>query len=290
MPNAVEPPSESPTRLEAAYALLADGAGPAWRPVAGGTDLMVQVTGEIGDPPERVLDIWGLDELRGIAVETDALVLGALTTYTEIRQSPIVAEFLPALVQAAGTIGAAQIQNRGTIGGNVINASPAGDTLPVLVACGAEMVLGSAGGERTVHADDFWPAYRTTARRDDELLIRVRIPLARDRQVRFQKVGTRRAQAISKVMIALAWRAATDGDPWTDVRLALGSVAATTVRAPATEAALEGARPTRETADAAAAALVAEIAPIDDVRSTADYRRTVAGRVLHRLIRDAGGW
>src|SRR4029453_11349216 len=83
MPNAVEPPSESPTRLEAAYALLADGTGPAWRPVAGGTDLMVQVTGEIGEPPERVLDIWGLDELRGISVETDALVLGALTTYTE---------------------------------------------------------------------------------------------------------------------------------------------------------------------------------------------------------------
>ena len=102
MPNAVEPPSESPTRLEAAYALLADGTGPAWRPVAGGTDLMVQVTGEIGEPPERVLDIWGLDELRGITVETDALVLGALTTYTEIRQSPLVAEFLPALVQAAG--------------------------------------------------------------------------------------------------------------------------------------------------------------------------------------------
>ena len=102
MPNAVEPPSESPTRLEAAYALLADGAGPAWRPVAGGTDLMVQVTGEIGEPPERVLDIWGIDELRGITVETDALVLGALTTYTEIRQSPLVAEFLPALVQAAG--------------------------------------------------------------------------------------------------------------------------------------------------------------------------------------------
>ena len=290
MPNAVEPPSESPTRLEAAYALLADGAGPAWRPVAGGTDLMVQVTGEIGEPPERVLDIWGIDELRGITVETDALVLGALTTYPEIRQSPLVAEFLPALVEAAATIGAAQIQNRGTIGGNAINASPAGDTLPVLLACGAEMVLGSAEGERTVDADDFWPAYRTTARRDDELLIRVRIPLGRDRQVRFQKIGTRRAQAISKVVMALAWRAVTDGDPWTDVRVALGSVAATTVRAPVTEAALEGARPTRETADAAAAALVAEVAPIDDVRSTAEYRRTVAGRVLHRLIRDTGGW
>jgi xanthine dehydrogenase small subunit len=290
MPNAVEPPSESPTRLEAAYALLADGHGPPWRPVAGGTDLMVQVTGEIGEPPERVLDIWGLDELRGIAVEADALVLGALTTYTEIRRSPVVAAFLPALVEAAATIGAAQIQNRGTIGGNVVNASPAGDTLPVLLACAAEMVLGSEQGERTVSADDFWPSYRTTARRDDELLLRVRIPLATDRQVRFRKIGTRRAQAISKVVMALAWRARNDGDPWTDVRLTLGSVAATTVRAPATEAALEGARPTRETADAAAAALVAEISPIDDVRSTADYRRAVAGRVLHRLIRDAGGW
>jgi xanthine dehydrogenase iron-sulfur cluster and FAD-binding subunit A len=108
--------------------------------------------------------------------------------------------------------------------------------------------------------------------------------------VRFRKIGTRRAQAISKVVMALAWRAATDGAPWTDVRLALGSVAATPVRAPATEAALEGQQPTRETADRARDALEAEIQPIDDVRSTADYRRAVAGRVLHRLIRDAGGW
>jgi CO/xanthine dehydrogenase FAD-binding subunit len=289
MPNAVEPPSESPTRLEAAYALLADTATP-WRPLAGGTDLMVQMTGEIGEPPARVLDIWALDELRGIKVEGDALVLGALTTYSEIRRSPLVAELVPALVEAAATIGAAQIQNRGTIGGNVINASPAGDTLPVLLAVDAEMVLGSAAGERVVAADEFWPAYRTTARRDDELLLRIRIPLAADRHVRFRKIGTRRAQAISKVVVALAWRATDAAAPWSGARLALGSVAATTVRAPATEAVLEGARPTRETADAAAAALVAELSPIDDVRSTADYRRAVAGRVLHRLIRDAGGW
>ena len=290
MPNAVEPPSESPSRLEVAYSLLADADGAAWRPVAGGTDVMVQVTGELGEPPERVLDIWGLDELRGISVEADALVLGALTTYTEIRRSPVVAEFLPALVEAAATIGAAQIQNRGTIGGNVVNASPAGDTLPVLLACGAEMVLGSAAGERTVAADEFWPAYRTTARQPDELLLRVRIPLVPDRQVRFRKVGTRRAQAISKVVMALAWQAADPSRPWTDVRLALGSVAPTTIRGVATEAVLEGAAATRETADAAAAALVAELHPIDDVRSTADYRRAVAGRVLHRLLRDAGGW
>ncbi len=290
MPNAIEPPSESPTRLQAAYALLADASGVAWRPLAGGTDLMVQMTGELGEPPERVLDIWALDELRGIAVESDALVIGALTTYTELRQSPLVAEFLPALEEAAATIGAAQIQNRGTIGGNIANASPAGDTLPVLLALGAEIVLGSATGERPVPADEFWTGYRATARRPDELVVRIRIPLASDRTVRFRKIGTRRAQAISKVVMALAWRSTADDGPWTDVRLALGSVAATTIRATGAEAVLDGARPTRETADAAAAALTAELQPIDDVRSTAEYRRTVAGRVLHRLIRDVGGW
>ena len=291
MPNAVEPRSASPTSLAEALDLLAatDGDAP-WRPIAGGTDLMVQLTGELGEPPARVIDLWALDELRGIAREDDALVIGALTTYTELRRSPLVAEFLPGLVEAAATIGAAQIQNRGTIGGNAINASPAGDTLPILLALGAELVLASASGERTVAADAFWPSYRATARRDDELLVRIRLPVATDRQLRFRKIGTRRAQAISKVVLALAWRADAEGGTWSDVRLALGSVAATTVRARATEAVLDGATPTRATADAARDALVGELRPIDDVRSTADYRRLVAGRVLHRLIRDEGGW
>ena len=251
---------------------------------------MVQTTGELGEPPSRILDIWALDELRGVAVEADALVIGALTTYTELRRSPLVAEFLPALAEAAATIGAAQIQNRGTIGGNAINASPAGDTLPLLLALGATFVLGSQSGERQVAADEFWPSYRTTARRDDELLVRIRLPLASNRQVRFHKVGTRRAQAISKVVMALAWREDSAEGTWTDVRLALGSVAATTIRARRTEAVLEGTPPTRETADAAVAALTGELQPIDDVRSTAAYRRLVAGRVLHRLIRTEGGW
>ena len=290
MPNAVEPPSASPTALEEAYALLADADGGAWRLLAGGTDLMVTMTGEIGEPPSRVLDIWGLDELRGIRMEADGLVIGALTTYTDLRRSPEVRELAPALAEAAATIGAAQIQNRGTLGGNVVNASPAGDTLPVLLALDAELVLGSVRGERTVAATDFWPSYRTTARRDDELLLRIRIPRVDGRQVRFRKIGTRRAQAISKVVMALAWRSTGDDAPWIDVRLALGSVAATTIRVPAVEAVLEGGRPTRETADAAAAALVAAIQPIDDVRSTADYRRLVAGRVMRRLIREEGGW
>ena len=289
MPNAVEPPSESPSSLSEAYALLADTQGSPWRPLAGGTDLMVQLAGEIGEPPERIVDLWRLDELRGIAVGADALTIGALSTYTQIRRSPDVAQAAPVLAEAAATIGAVQIQNRGTIGGNIVNASPAGDTLPVLLALDAEVILGSRSGERTVAADGFWPAYRATARRDDELVLRVRIPIVAGREARFRKIGTRRAQAISKVVLALAWRPTPDGT-WSEVRVALGSVAATPIRARATEAVLEGAAPTRETADAAAAALTAEISPIDDVRSSADYRRAVAGRVLHRLVRDAGGW
>ena len=132
----VEPPVASPRSLAEAYVLLDDAPH---RPVAGGTDLLVQITGELGEPPERVLDIWRLDELRGIRVESNALVLGALTTYAEIRRSSLVAEFLPAFADAAATIGAAQIQNRGTIGGNAANASPAGDMLPLLLACDARL-------------------------------------------------------------------------------------------------------------------------------------------------------
>jgi xanthine dehydrogenase small subunit len=282
-----EPPVSSPRSLADAYALLA---ADAHRPVAGGTDLLVQLTGEIGEPPERVLDIWGLDELRGISVEADALVIGALATYTEIRHSPLVTEFLPALAEAAATIGAAQIQNRGTIGGNAANASPAGDTLPILLACDAQLVLGSARGERTVPAESFWPEYRTTVLAGDELILRIRVPLVAERQVRFRKVGTRRAQAISKVVMALAWRADGEAASWRDVHLALGSVAATPVRASETEAVLEGAAPSQATADRAAATLSTELEPIDDVRSTSDYRLAVARRVLHRLIRDEGGW
>ena len=283
----IEPPVASPRTLPDAYAALAEA--PA-RPIAGGTDLMVALTGEIGEPPARILDLWRLDELRGIALDGDAVSLGALTTYTAIRRSAVCREHLPALVEAAATIGAAQIQNRGTLGGNVANASPAGDTLPVLLALDASMVCGSSRGERTVAADAFWPAYRETVLAPDELLLRIRMPIATGREARFRKVGTRRAQSISKVVLALSWHDGGPDRPWTEVRLALGSVAPTPIRAAATEAVLEGQLPTPETADRAAEALAQEIHPIDDVRSTAEYRRLVAARVLHRLIREAGGW
>jgi CO/xanthine dehydrogenase FAD-binding subunit len=284
----IEPPVTSPRDLPAAYAVLASGSADApVKPVAGGTDLMVSLTGELAPPPASVVDLWAIEALRGIAIDGDALTLGALTTYTDVRRSALCREHVPALVEAAATIGAAQIQNRGTLGGNIANASPAGDTLPVLLAADAVIVVGSERGERDVPAAEFWTGYRETALAHDELIVRIRLPLAAEREMRFRKVGTRRAQAISKVVIAVAWQG--DGS-WRDVRVALGSVAATPVRAAATEAALEDRRPTPETADAAAETLAGELAPIDDVRSTAEYRRLVAARVLHRIVRDAGGW
>jgi len=308
VPVPIEPPIETPGSLAEAYAVLADSSSEdPVTPIAGGTDVMVRITGEIGDPPRRMVDLSRLRELRGIAVEGGEVVLGALTTYTEIRRSSVCREHLPALVEAAATIGAAQIQNRGTVGGNAANASPAGDTLPVLLTLDAAFDLGGARGERTVPAEGFWVAYRRTALAPDELILRVRIPIGGGRETRFRKIGTRRAQASSKVVLALSCQdrdasagsgrgpaMTTSGNgplgTWRDVRLALGSVADRPIRARATEAVLEGASPTPETADAAAEALAAEIHPIDDVRSTAEYRRIVAARILHRLIREAGGW
>jgi xanthine dehydrogenase small subunit len=281
-----EPPIDSPRNLFEAYERLA--AGPT-RPIAGGTDIMVAITGELGPVPDRMLDLSRIDALRGIALQEGSLVLGARTTYTEIRRSALCREHLPALVEAAATIGAAQIQNRGTLGGNIANASPAGDTLPILLAADASILVGGQRGERAIPAKDFFVAYRKTALAPDELILHVSFPLPRGREVRFRKVGTRRAQAISKVMLALAWEdfGATG---WQNVRVALGSVAATPIRARATELVLEGARPTPEVADLAAETMAGELQPIDDVRSTAAYRRMVSARILHRLLRDAGGW
>ena len=283
----IEPPLVSPPTLADAYRLLAESV---YRPIAGGTDVLVQLSGGLGPPPDRLLDLWRLDELRGIELDGDALVLGALTTYSGIRRSAVCRDLLPALVEAAATVGAAQIQNRGTLGGNIANASPAGDMLPVLLATDATIVVGSVRGERSIPAGSFWTGYRQTALRPDEIVIRIRIPLVADRQVRFRKIGTRRAQAISKVVVGLSWVAPTSAASWRTVRLGLGSVAERPIRVTATEAFLEGRLPTPDTAAEAAQRVAAEIQPIDDVRSTADYRRAVTARVLHRLIREAGGW
>ena len=294
-----EVPLVRPTSLPEALARLA--ANPALRPVAGGTDLMVEAA---ADPAGRrpLLDLSALDELRVISVEQGELVLGALTTWEELRQSAIVSGALPVLAEVAVTMGAVAIRNRATIGGNCMTASPAGDLLPVLLATDARLEIAGPGGARMVPADAFWTGYRQTAVRPGELLAAIRIPMVPGRQVRFRKVGTRRALSIAKVLVAVAWltdegggTAGTGGGAappaghavWRDVRIALGSVAERPVRAPLTEAVLEGHAPSPDLAAEAAAVVQAEITPIDDIRSTAAYRRAVTGRVLRRIILDA---
>jgi CO/xanthine dehydrogenase FAD-binding subunit len=281
----LEPPVVQPADLAEAYDSMASGT---YRPLAGGTDLMVQLAADVVEPPAAVIDLSRLDELRGIHTDGYEVSIGALTTYRELRASPVIRARLPALEECAATVGAAQIQNRGTIGGNICTASPAGDTLPVLLAVDAVFDLGSARGERSVPAREFWVSYRQTALREDELLLRIRFPVERPRHTRFRKVGTRAAQAISKVVMALSY--IDDEGSWRGVRVALGSVAPTPVRVPTTEGVLEGSAPNEVVADRAARVLVEEIEPIDDVRSTADYRRSVSARILHRLLREEGGW
>src|SRR5215472_13785300 len=170
-------PVTSVSTLAEAYGLLAQSP-PGLRVLAGGTDLMVQVNARLGiDSIGHVLDIWKLEELRSIERNGGTLAIGALTTYSDLIKSPLVNECFPALADVSREVGAWAIQNRGTLGGNVCNASPAGDTLPILLAAGARLVLGGPRGERTVPADEFFVAYRKTALAADELLLRIEIPV-----------------------------------------------------------------------------------------------------------------
>ncbi len=259
-----------PRSLSDALKMLRDE-GPL-TPMAGCTDLYVSLNfGTL--KYTRFLNLWRLDALRAIEVRRNVLSIGALATYTDLIRSPHVRKRLPMLAAAAREVGGVQIQNRGTIGGNIANASPAGDTLPVLAATDATVVLKSAAGLRRVPFNAFYTGYRATVRRPDELIVAVEIPAQRGRQW-FRKVGTRAAQAISKVVIA----AVVDRRA---VRIALGSVAPTVVRAVRTEAALAGGA----SVEAAQQILMDEIAPIDDIRSTAEYRRRVAANLLASLLR-----
>jgi xanthine dehydrogenase small subunit len=244
-------------------------------PLAGCTDVYVSLN--FGTLPDtRFLNLWGLDDLREIRAHGAVLSIGALATYTEIVGSPLVRKRLPMLVAAAREVGGIQIQNRGTIGGNVANASPAGDTLPVLAASDAIVVLESVDGVRRVPFSTFYTGYRRSVMVPGELITGLEVPKVRGRQF-FRKVGTRAAQAISKVVMAAVAPAAVGELP----RIALGSVAPTVVRLPSTEAALaEGASITE-----AQRILIEEIAPIDDIRSTAEYRRRVAANLLARFMR-----
>lgn len=255
---------ERPRSLEAALSLLA--ANTQLMPLAGCTDVYVGL--QFGTVKEqRFIDIWPLDELRGITLKNDVLRIGALTTYTELIESKVVTKWLPMLVAAAREVGGMQIQNRGTLGGNIANASPAGDTLPVLAAANANVLLRSTQGERSVPFESFYTGYRASVRQPDELIVAIEFPAIDGRQW-WRKVGTRRAQAISKVMIA-AVRGA-------EVRVAFGSVGPTVILAKHAAAVLAAGG----TIGAARAELMKEIAPIDDVRSTREYRARVAANLL----------
>ena len=241
-------------------------------PIGGATDLYVGLNfGTLES--KRFIDLTRIAELRGISVRDDSLVIGAGTTFTAIMHNALVQARLPMLVQAASQIGGVQIQNRATLGGNIANGSPAGDSLPVLAAADAMLVLHSARAERRVAFTNFYTGYRASVLRPDELIVAVEIPRV-DGQQWFRKVGTRAAQAISKLVIA-AVRAPSP-------RIAIGSVAATVVRLPRTEMALAAGAGI----EAAAAVLETEITPIDDIRSSADYRRQVAANLLRRFWLD----
>lgn len=244
-------------------------------PMAGCTDLYVSLN--FGTLMEtRFINLWRLDGLRRIEDRRGVLSIGALVTYTQLMRSSSVRKWLPMLAAAAAEIGAVQIQNRGTIGGNVANASPAGDTLPVLAAADSIVVLQSIDGVRRVAFHDFYTGYRQTVRRPDELIVGFEIPALQGRQW-FRKVGTRAAQSISKVVIA---GVVPSPRSRAGIRIALGSVAPTVVRAHRTEAALAAGAPL----EAAQQTLMDEIAPIDDLRSTADYRRRVVANLLGRML------
>ena len=238
-------------------------------PIAGATDVYVGLNfGTVR--AKRFLDIWPLDELRTISVVDDRLVLGALVTYTAMIESAEVRTRLPMLIEAARQVGGPQIQNRGTVGGNIANGSPAGDSLPVLVATDAVVVLRSVDGERRIPFTAFYTGYRATVMRADELIVAVEIPRVAGTQW-FRKVGTRAAQAISKVVVA-AVRAPTP-------RIAVGSVAPTVIRLAGTERALASGADL----DTAMAALRKEVRPIDDLRSTAEYRQRVTENLVRRF-------
>ena len=276
----------TPTSLVDALEILFTEKG-AWRPLAGGTDLMVPfAAGTL--PFTRFLNLWGLEELRGIEIAHDSITLGALSTYTEIRNHPLIAAELPNLVQSAWVTGAMAIQNRGTIAGNIANASPAADTSPSLLAYGAEVQLQSLAGSRWVPYESFHTGYKQTVMLPEELITRIRVWRPRGNNFHFfRKVGTRKAQAISKVCMA-AYARAEEGRV-IEFRLGMGSVAPVPLRALTTEMMIQG--QSVEALDerfivGAKLALMEDIRPIDDIRSTANYRRAVSANVLGQMLEE----
>ena len=271
----------SPGNLQGALSLLA--AEPAqWLPIAGGTDVMVLYSA--GKLPNRnLINIWNIPELRHIEVFPDRICIGAACTYTALRQHEIVSREFPLLATAASWTGGIANQNRGTLGGNIANASPAADSLPALLVYDADLTLISVRGERRVPYRTFHTGYKQTVLVADELILNISLPrrfsgyLAHAR-----KVSARKAQAISKVCLAALGQIANGAIR--DVRLAMGSVAPVPLRLNETEKMLTGQKIAPSVIDVARKSAAKEIRPIDDIRSTARYRSAVAGNLVAEFL------
>ncbi len=270
-----------PQTLSEAIGILSAEPG-VWQPFAGGTDLMVLLeAGKLSH--KRFLSLSKLADLRGIEVTANAFTIGALTTYTEIQRHPLLQIEFALLCASARETGSIATQNRGTLGGNIVNASPAADSPPALLVYDAEIELISTRGVRWLPYHGFHTGYKKMQIAPDELLRAIRLPRrAKPWKQYYRKVGTRKAQAISKVCFAGA--AQMEGDIIRDIRIALGSVAPVVLRAVKTENALRGAKLTPEIVAAAKESIAREISPIDDIRSTARYRIRVAQNLLDEFL------
>lgn len=272
----------APRDLSAALDIFSAELG-VWRPFAGGTDLMVLL--EAGKlPHRRYVTIWNLRELRGIRETPKYVAVGALATYADIRRDAVLQREFPLLCRAAAETGGVATQNRGTLGGNIANASPAADSPPALLVYDAELEIVSSRGSRRLPYSRFHSGYKKMDMRADELIAKIYLPRGREGwRSYYRKVGTRRAQAISKICFAGALRLSAGG-AIEDIRIALGSVAPTVIRAIRCEDGLRGRRLDAASIVAARELLAGEIAPIDDIRSTSRYRRVVALNLLEEFL------
>ncbi len=270
-----------PGTLHAAVGLLARSPGE-WLPIAGGTDIMVQyAAGKL--QTRKLVSIWNLPELRKIEVLTNEVRVGAGCTYSDIREHEIIEREFPMLARAARWTGGVANQNRGTIGGNIVNASPAADSLPALLAYDAELILVSVRGERRLPYAEFHTGYKKTKLAPDELIQAICLPRRYSGYVcHVRKVGSRNAQAISKVCIAALGRVV--GHTVEDIRIAIGSVAPVPLRLCATEEVVRGKAVDEWLVSLARKAAAAEIQPIDDIRSTARYRKAVARNLVAEFL------
>ena len=271
----------APGSLQAIVSLLANEPG-AWLPIAGGTDVMVQyAAGKLA--ARKLVSIWNLPELRRIEITDDEIRIGAGCTYTDLRRHEIVERDFPLLARAARLTGGIANQNRGTLGGNIVNASPAADSLPALLVYDAELILVSARGQRRLPYATFHSGYKKTLLAPDELIQTVCLPRRFSEYFSYaRKVGARNAQAISKVCIAALGR--TAAGVVEDVCIAIGSVAPVPLRLTKTETTIRGKRIDPELLSQARKSAAAEIQPIDDIRSNARYRATVTGNLVVEFL------